>query len=143
MVLPSNIENVSIFNVIFYTLKKPCWSLLKWLLFNDIKLGARILILAFFVVLCSHFDIIFDKLPKLKISYHSAQIERQTFTDSSIHKAECNCTNNQIGQGGIQQLRGQNFAIFCPPPPAWTVFIPWAWTKTDIVWPPPTLILST
>ena len=39
--------------------------------------------------------------------------------------------------GGIQQLRGQNFAIFFPPfPPAWTVFIPWAWTKTDIIWPP-------
>jgi hypothetical protein len=26
--------------------------------------------------------------------------------------------------GGIQQLRGPNFVIFCPPPPAWTVFIP-------------------
>ena len=37
----------------------------------------------------------------------------------------------------IQQLRGQNFAIFCPTPPAWSVFIPWAWTKTDIFWPPP------
>ena len=24
-----------------------------------------------------------------------------------------------------------------PPPPAWTVFIPWARTKTDIFWPPP------
>ena len=33
---------------------------------------------------------------------------------------------------------------FLPPPiPAWTVFIPWAWTKTDIFWPPPPLILST
>ena len=27
--------------------------------------------------------------------------------------------------GVIQQLRGQNFAIFDPPPLAWTVFIPW------------------
>ena len=35
--------------------------------------------------------------------------------------------------GGIQQLRGHNFAIFLtPPPPAWTVFIPWVWTKTGI-----------
>ena len=32
--------------------------------------------------------------------------------------------------GGIQQLRGQNFAIFCPPPPP-------VWTKTDIFWTPP------
>ena len=39
--------------------------------------------------------------------------------------------------GVIQQLCRQNFAIFWPPPPAWTVFIPWAWTKTDIFWPPP------
>ena len=38
--------------------------------------------------------------------------------------------------GGIQHLRGQNFAIF-DPPPAWTVFIPWVWTKTDIFLPPP------
>ena len=22
-----------------------------------------------------------------------------------------------LGKGGIQQLRGQNFGIFCPPPP--------------------------
>ena len=34
-------------------------------------------------------------------------------------------------------IRGQNFAIFLPSPPAWTVFILWAWTKTDIFWPPP------
>ena len=27
--------------------------------------------------------------------------------------------------------------FFDPPPPAWTVFIPWAWAKTDIFWPPP------
>ena len=27
-------------------------------------------------------------------------------------------------QGGIQQLRGQNFAIFRPRPLAWTVLIP-------------------
>ena len=40
--------------------------------------------------------------------------------------------------GVIQQLRGHNFAIFWPtPPPVWTVFIPWALTKTDIFWPPP------
>ena len=26
---------------------------------------------------------------------------------------------------------------FCDHPPVWTVFIPWAWTKTDIFWPPP------
>ena len=38
--------------------------------------------------------------------------------------------------GGIQQLRGQNFAIFWPLlHPTWTVFIPWAWTKTDIFTP--------
>jgi hypothetical protein len=30
-----------------------------------------------------------------------------------------------------------------PSPPAWTVFIPLAWTKTDIFWPPSPLILST
>ena len=30
-----------------------------------------------------------------------------------------------------------------PGPPAWAVFLPWAWTKTDIFWPPPLLILST
>ena len=33
--------------------------------------------------------------------------------------------------GVIQQLRGQNFAIV-DPTTTWTVFIPWAWTKTDI-----------
>ena len=38
--------------------------------------------------------------------------------------------------GGIQQLRGQNFAIL-DPPLAWTVFIHWAWTKTDIFDPFP------
>ena len=28
--------------------------------------------------------------------------------------------------------------FFDPPPtPVWTVFIPWAWTKTDIFWHPP------
>ena len=37
--------------------------------------------------------------------------------------------------GGIQQY-GQNFAIFTPSS-AWTVFIPWAWTKTDIILPSP------
>ena len=36
---------------------------------------------------------------------------------------------------GIQQLRGHNFAI--GEPNAWTVFIFWAWTKTDIFWPLP------
>ena len=30
------------------------------------------------------------------------------------------------------------FCHFLTPPPAWTVFIPWAWTKTDIFWPHPT-----
>ena len=25
--------------------------------------------------------------------------------------------------------------MFWPPTPAWTVFIPWAWTTTDIFWP--------
>ena len=44
--------------------------------------------------------------------------------------------------GVIQQLRGQN-CHFLTPPTAWTVFIPWAWTKTNIFWPPPPLILST
>ena len=43
--------------------------------------------------------------------------------------------------GVIQQLREQNFAIFWPlpppaRPPAWTVFISWAWTKTNFFWPP-------
>ena len=38
----------------------------------------------------------------------------------------------KLSLGVIQQLRGQNFAIFDPPLPAWTVFIPLAWTKTDI-----------
>ena len=33
--------------------------------------------------------------------------------------------------------------FWLPPPLAWTVFIPWAWTKTAIFWPPPPLILST
>ena len=47
-----------------------------------------------------------------------------------------------ISYGAIQQLRGQNFAIYWHRPPsgplpAWTVFIPWAWTKRDIFWPPP------
>ena len=37
---------------------------------------------------------------------------------------------------GIQQLRGHIFAIFWPLQCAWTVFIPWAWTKTGIFWPP-------
>ena len=36
--------------------------------------------------------------------------------------------------GSIQQLRRQ---IFLTPPHAWTFFTPWAWTKTDIFWPPP------
>ena len=45
-------------------------------------------------------------------------------------------------KGGIQQLRGQNLSIVWPLPPAWSVFIPWAWTKADI-WHPPPLILST
>ena len=38
-------------------------------------------------------------------------------------------------QGVIQQLRGQNFTIFWPPPPVWIVSLPWAWTKADISWP--------
>ena len=29
------------------------------------------------------------------------------------------------------------FFHFLTPPPAWTVFLPWAWTKTNIFWPPP------
>ena len=50
------------------------------------------------------------------------------------------------------QLRGHStttwtefFHFLTPHPPAWTVFIPWAWTKTDIFWPPApsALILST
>ena len=52
---------------------------------------------------------------------------------------DSNCPNwKHIIYGGIQQLRGQNFAI---PSPTWTVFIPWAWTKTDIFDPlPPHLV---
>ena len=38
--------------------------------------------------------------------------------------------------GVIQQLRGQLLAIF-PPPSAWTVLIPLAWTKTNIFDPLP------
>ena len=51
------------------------------------------------------------------------------------------CVNTFFSSlGGIPQLRGQNSAIFSPLP--WTVFIPWAWTKTDFFDPYP-LILST
>ena len=32
--------------------------------------------------------------------------------------------NSRDKEGGIQQLRGQNFAIFGPPPLAWTVLHP-------------------
>ena len=39
-----------------------------------------------------------------------------------------------------QKLRGQNFAIFCPPPPAWSVFIPRACSKTDFFDPLPHLV---
>ena len=39
---------------------------------------------------------------------------------------------------GIQQLRGPFFChFFDPPHPAWTIFMPWAWTKTDIFDPLP------
>ena len=56
-----------------------------------------------------------------------------------VDNCPLHCT---AGKWAMQQLRGQNFAIFWHPlSPAWTVFIPWAWTKTDIFWPPP-LILS-
>ena len=45
----------------------------------------------------------------------------------------------------VTYLRGHStttWTKFCPfltpsPPCAWTVFIPWAWTKTDIFWPLP------
>ena len=33
-------------------------------------------------------------------------------------------TSNFDGLGGIQEQRGQNFAIFLSPLQAWTVFIP-------------------
>ena len=33
--------------------------------------------------------------------------------------------------------------LLTPHPPTWTVFITWAWTKADIFWSPPPLILST
>jgi hypothetical protein len=40
---------------------------------------------------------------------------------------------------GHSTTTGTEFSNFwsLPPPPAWTVFMPWAWTKTDIFWPPP------
>ena len=41
--------------------------------------------------------------------------------------------NEIFSFGLIQQLRGQEIVIFWPPPPPlWRVFIPWAWTKTDV-----------
>ena len=48
----------------------------------------------------------------------------------------CNFYHSTLG--GIQQLHGQNFAIVCPPPPpGWTIFIPWAWTKQTFFDPLP------
>ena len=39
--------------------------------------------------------------------------------------------------GGIQQLRGQNFAIFRPPPLRGQFLYPERWIKTDILDPLP------
>ena len=52
----------------------------------------------------------------------------------SIHK---NKNSKTLSRMSLRQLRGQNFAIFWPLPPAWTVFVPWEWTKTNIFRPPP------
>ena len=49
--------------------------------------------------------------------------ERPAYEITIMRKVEVFCL------GVIQQLRGQNFAIFWPPPPPWTIFIHWAWTK--------------
>ena len=50
-----------------------------------------------------------------------------------------------VGNRGHSTTTWTEFCHFLPPPPpAWTVFIPWAWTKADIFVPlPPPLILST
>ena len=40
-------------------------------------------------------------------------------------------------KGAFNNYVDRILPVFDPPNPAWTVFIPWAWTKTDIFWPPP------
>ena len=63
--------------------------------------------------------------------------------ESSVLKIELKIIwRGYILLGVIQKLHGHNFAIFSPSPStsAWTVFTPWAWTKTDIFWPPPHLV---
>ena len=40
-------------------------------------------------------------------------------------------------KGSFNNYVDRILPFFTPSPPAWTVFIPWEWTRTDIFWPPP------
>ena len=40
------------------------------------------------------------------------------------------------GQRGHSTTKRTEFCPFLPPPPSWTVSMPWVWTKTDIFNPP-------
>ena len=114
---------------------RPTFTSSKWNM--DKNFGLKICFTTFFLIPSCWKHVIFvSEIAIFGKKFHFYQVNgsENSFPHEVIPKK---IVVNFISIRGIHQLRGQNFAIFCLPPPCVDSFIHWAWTKTDIFDPLP------
>ena len=78
-----------------------------------------------------------EQKPSLVWKYQIKSLRLQSkIRRSKSYRIQNSFLNRTYEKGAFNYYVDRILPFFDPPPPAWTVFMPWAWTKTDIFWPP-------
>ena len=82
--------------------------------------------------------------PKKGLIMHNVFVTEVTqyCVHGGLQQIKGSLTKNLIYKGSFNNYVNTILPFFDPPPSEWVVFTSWAWTKTDIFWPPPPLIMS-